>query len=248
MAVAARNQLQDLIIVGSPRIAFHTMIPHFRQTIPNYILDNLQLVSNEQTLVRDVVVCKYCHKVFTDARWDRRNIRRHLEIVHHIALEQNFKNDIKNEDSNLTAGRAESKIQNQIVENIQLVMPSEREIAPNPQPQFHDVATQTWEEDPTWKPKEIPLLPPIEKEKINIMWEAIAKIESAPYGKKRGRKPKPKPEGMPVREKKKRGRPTKGEKRVVPEKKIRSLKPKAGCLNDSVNVLVEDGNLKMLNV
>ena len=110
------------------------------------------------------------------------------------------------------------------------------------------MATQTWEEDPTWKPKEIPLLPPIEQEKINIMWEAIAKMESAPKGKKRGRKPKPKTEGMPIREKKKRGRPTKGEKRVVPEKKIRSLNPKAGCLNDSVNVLGEEGNLKIINV
>ena len=80
------------------------------------------------------------------------------------------------------------------------------------------------------------------------MWEAIAKMESAPKGKKRGRKPKPKPEGMPLREKKKRGRPTKGDKMAVPEKKIRSLKPKLGCSKDSVNVLVEDGTLKILNV
>ena len=73
-------------------------------------------------------------------------------------------------------------------------------------------------------------------------------MESAQKGKKRGRKPKPKPEGMPVREKKKRGRPMKGEKKFVPEKKIRSLKPKVECVKDSVNVLVDDGNLKILNV
>ena len=94
----------------------------------------------------------------------------------------------------------------------------------------------------------MPLLPPIEQEKINIMWEAIAKIESAPNGKKRGRKPKPKPEGMPVREKKKRGRPTNAEKKDVPEKKMRSLKPKVGCRKDTVKALVDDGNLKMENV
>ena len=202
------------------------------------------MVSNEQTLVGDVVVCKYCHKVFTDARWDRRNIRRHLEIVHHIAVELN----LKNEDGNLTGGRAERKVQNQIVENIQLVMTSELEIASNPQPQFDNVATQTCEEDPNWKPKEIPLLPPIEQEKINIMWEAIARMDSAPKGNKRGRKTKPKLEGMLVREKKKRGRPMKGEKRVVPEKKIRSLKPKVQCLKDTVKVLVEDDKLTTLNV
>jgi len=73
-------------------------------------------------------------------------------------------------------------------------------------------------------------------------------MESAPKGKKRGRKPKPKPEGMPVREKKKRGRPTKSEKNDVPKKKMRSMKSKVGCLKDTIKVLVDDGNLKMENV
>ncbi|KAF0138193.1 MAG: hypothetical protein FD122_3845, partial [Stygiobacter sp.] len=74
MAAAAINHLQDLIMVASPRIGFHNMIPHFRQTIPNFMLDNLHVVSNDQTLVGGVVACKYCHKVFHDAQRDRRHI------------------------------------------------------------------------------------------------------------------------------------------------------------------------------
>ncbi len=100
MAVAARNQLQDLIVVGSPRIAFHTMIPHFRQTIPTYILTNLQMVSNDQTLVEGVIVCKQCHKIFNNARWNRKNLRRHLEVLHHIQGKHNVKKGRSKEKTN----------------------------------------------------------------------------------------------------------------------------------------------------
>ena len=38
------------------------------------------------------------------------------------------------------------------------------------------------------------------------------------------------------------------EKRALPEKKMQSVKPKVACIKDTVKVLVEDGNLKILNV
>ncbi len=57
--------------------------------------------------------------------------------------------------------------------------------------------------------------------------EGVSLVEK----KKRGPKPKPKPkvEGVPIVEKKKRGRKPKGEKKIVPEKKMRVLKPKVRC-------------------
>ena len=79
------------------------------------------------------------------------------------------------------------------------------------------------------------------------MWEAIDIMESAPKAKKRGRKPKPKPEGMQVVEKKKRGRPRKEGKKDVPPKKMRPLKLKLAPINDNVKVLFEDGNLSIVN-
>ncbi len=187
MAVAARNQLQDLIVVASPRIAFHTMIPHFRQTIPPYILANLQLVSTDQTLVEGVVVCKHCHKIFNDARWNRKNFRRHLKSLHQIQVKENVKKDFSKDKIKLDRFQSENEANTQFGENDKPNGTSENEIATILQAKVQEATTQTTKDDALSKQTGLP----IEQEKINIMWEAFCKLESSKKGRKRPGNPKP---------------------------------------------------------
>jgi len=252
MAVAARNQLQDLIVVGSPRIAFHTMIPHFRQTIPTYILENLQLVSNDQTLVEGVVVCKHCHKIFNDARWNRKNFRRHLKSLHQIQVKQNVKKCFSKEKIMLDRFHSEKEAKPEIGENVKSKCISENVIPTHPQVQFQDAPTEASKDETVSKQSEIPLVPPIEQEKINIMWEAMCKVQSRTKGRNRGRKPNPKGESVPFVEKKRRGRKHKLESKNVPTKIEGGPTEKLTCeskidKNDTVKVLVEDANVTTVN-
>ena len=68
--------------------------------------------------------------------------------------------------------------------------------------------------------------------------------------KKRGRKTKPKADGLPIVEKKKRGPKQKGEKKIVPEKKMRVLKPKLSCeamsgRKESASLILDEEYQKM---
>jgi len=252
MAVAARNQLQDLIIVGSPRIGFHTMIPHFRQTIPPYILANLQLVSNDQKLVEGVIVCKHCHKIFNDAGWNRKNFRRHLNALHHIQVKQNVPKGFLKEKIKLDRFPSEMQDNPQIAENEKTKAKSENETPKHTQAQFQDATTQTSKDGALSKPNEIHLVPPIEQEKINIMWDSMCKLEPSPKGRKRGRKAKTKGESRPFVEKKRRGRKNKLERTNVPAKiesgptENHTCEPKIDK-NDTVKVPAEDTTLSTVN-
>ena len=250
MAVAARNQLQDLIVVASPRIAFHTMIPHFRQTIPPYILANLQLVSTDQTLVEGVVVCKHCHKIFNDARWNRKNFRRHLKSLHQIQVKQNVKKGFSKEKIKLDHFHSEKETNPGIGENVKPKGTSENEIATRPQVHFQDATTQTSKDETVSKESVITLVPPLEQEKINIMWEAMSKLESSPKRRKRGRKPKQKGESVPFDEKKKRVRKPKFERKDFPGEKDGGPNPTFTCesmsdIKDTMKVLVKTEYLPM---
>ena len=80
-----RNKLQDLITVGSQRVAFHPIIPYHRQTLHPLVKEHGQYVSYDKAIVTGLVLCKHCHQIFPNARWNNKFILEHLQQVHKIA-------------------------------------------------------------------------------------------------------------------------------------------------------------------
>ena len=76
----------DLIIVGSPRVKFHPVIVSTRHTISPGLCNNIEFVSFDEKLYRSLVVCKHCHLLFNNQRWNRNVISRHLDKFHGIDL------------------------------------------------------------------------------------------------------------------------------------------------------------------
>ena len=81
-----RNTVSDLIIIQSPRVSFHTLIPSPRQTISADLCHNIEFVSLDEKLQRSLVVCKHCHMLFNNQRWNRQVIARHLGKFHAINI------------------------------------------------------------------------------------------------------------------------------------------------------------------
>jgi len=81
-----RNTISDLIIIRSPRVSFHPLIPSPRQTISADLCHNIEFVSLDEKLHRSLVVCKHCHMLFNNQRWNRQVIGRHLDKFHAINI------------------------------------------------------------------------------------------------------------------------------------------------------------------
>ena len=83
---ALRNTVSDIIIINSRRVSFHTLIPSPRQTISADLCHNIEFVSVDEKLHRSLVVCKHCHMLFNNQRWNRQVIARHLDKFHAINI------------------------------------------------------------------------------------------------------------------------------------------------------------------
>ena len=82
MAVENRKSIKELIIVSSPRIDYHPLLEAARNFIPPLLFENLHLISLDKTLINGLIVCKHCHMLFTDARWNRSVFLKHLRKFH----------------------------------------------------------------------------------------------------------------------------------------------------------------------
>ena len=81
-----RNTVLDLIIIQSPRVSFHPLIPASRQTISPDLCNNIEFVSLDEKLHRSLIVCKHCNMMFNNQRWNRQVIGRHLDKFHAINI------------------------------------------------------------------------------------------------------------------------------------------------------------------
>ena len=84
MSAFIRNKLQDLILVGSPRVAFHPAIPYHRQSLHPLIKEHAQYVSYDNAIVNGLIICKICRQIFTHARWNKKFILKHFQQNHHL--------------------------------------------------------------------------------------------------------------------------------------------------------------------
>ena len=84
MAVENRNSIKELIIFSSSRIDYYTLVEGTRNFIPPLLFDNLHLISLDKTLINGLLVCKHCHMLFTDARWNRPVFLKHLAKFHGV--------------------------------------------------------------------------------------------------------------------------------------------------------------------
>ena len=82
IAVENRKSIKELIIVSSPRIGYHPLLEAARNFIPPLLFENLHLISLDKTLINGLIVCKHCHMLFTDARWNRSVFLKHLRKFH----------------------------------------------------------------------------------------------------------------------------------------------------------------------
>ena len=76
--------LQDLIIVDSPRIGFHTITPVSFQPIKPQIHENFDYVSFDARLNRGFLVCKHCRYLQSNQCSNRKYLFRHSELHHNI--------------------------------------------------------------------------------------------------------------------------------------------------------------------
>ena len=84
MVVENRKTIRELIIVGSPRIEYHSLPDAAAFAIPPVLFDNVELISLDKTLINGLIVCKRCHLLYTDARWNRPVFLKHLAKFHGI--------------------------------------------------------------------------------------------------------------------------------------------------------------------
>ena len=82
MAVENRKSIKELIIVSSPRRDYFPLVEAARNFIPPLLFDNLHLITLDKTLINGLLVCKHCHMLFTDARWNRPVFLKHLRKFH----------------------------------------------------------------------------------------------------------------------------------------------------------------------
>ena len=80
-----RAMLQDLVIMGSPRIGRHRVIPLQRQQLSPHFIKHCQFISLDGKLQRHFVICTTCDIVYTNTRDNRKYIVEHLINKHHKA-------------------------------------------------------------------------------------------------------------------------------------------------------------------
>ena len=88
MLTAERNKLQELIILGSPRVGFHPVIPYHRQVLDPLVKEHAQYLSYDNALVNGIILCKICNQIVTNARWNKKFILKHLLQVHHLGARE----------------------------------------------------------------------------------------------------------------------------------------------------------------
>ena len=78
-----RAMMQDLVIMGSPRIGRHRVIPLQRQQLSPHFIKHCQFISLDGKLQRRFVICTTCDIVYTNTRDNRKYIVEHLINKHH---------------------------------------------------------------------------------------------------------------------------------------------------------------------
>ena len=76
--------VQNLVIMKSPRLVHHRVIPIHKQEISRLILENCEFLSVDGSLQRQFLMCKKCHQVFKNSYANRHNLDKHLLEIHHI--------------------------------------------------------------------------------------------------------------------------------------------------------------------
>ena len=84
MANISRDQLIDLFILNSPRLAFHRMIAFTRPKIHPFVLENCEYISVDSNLVHDFIKCKICHRFCRFTKNNRFGMIQHLENMHKL--------------------------------------------------------------------------------------------------------------------------------------------------------------------
>ena len=84
--IVLQKTVSDLIVVRSPRLNFHPVIPTTRQSISPGQCNNIEFVSVDEKLYRSIIVCMHCHMLFNNERWNRNVMIRHLHKFHGIDL------------------------------------------------------------------------------------------------------------------------------------------------------------------
>ena len=81
-----RKELQDLVIMQSPRIATHRIIPIGLENPSATFLHHCQYLSLDGKLYRNFVLCTTCENVFTNNPSNRQFINKHILKKHHSAI------------------------------------------------------------------------------------------------------------------------------------------------------------------
>ena len=84
MAKILRQQLIELFILNSPRLAFHRMVAFTRPKVHPFVLQNCDYISVDGNLVQDFIKCKICHTFCRFTKTNRVGIIQHLENMHKL--------------------------------------------------------------------------------------------------------------------------------------------------------------------
>ena len=84
MAKISREQLIELFILNSPRLAFHRIVAFTRPKVHPFVRQNCEFISVDGNLVHDFIKCKICHTFCRFTKTNRFGIIQHLENMHKL--------------------------------------------------------------------------------------------------------------------------------------------------------------------
>ena len=82
MEVVLRRDVHEMITAGSNRIGFTDLDPIVRDEIHEKVRNHEVAITMDGKVIQGLLVCNYCHHLFTNAKWTMARIKKHLDTFH----------------------------------------------------------------------------------------------------------------------------------------------------------------------
>jgi len=82
MEVVLRRDVHEMITAGSNRIGFTDLDPIVRDQIHEKVRNHVVAITMDGKVIHGLLVCNYCHHLFTNAKWTMARIKKHLDTFH----------------------------------------------------------------------------------------------------------------------------------------------------------------------
>ena len=82
MEVVVRKYVQEMILADSNRIAYPNLEANVQEKIKANVCNHVLAITMDGKVIQGLVVCKYCHNLYSNAKWTMPRIKKHLSTFH----------------------------------------------------------------------------------------------------------------------------------------------------------------------